>query len=401
MIKSSLVGKLLTRDDITRIRISETTQPSANLRPIVEQQIRDSLVGNRFYASLQNNPLQGVFSDAAESYVDSKVAMGIIDAGRDVTNDVIRSSLISGEDTVLSQTRQMQSPDNPHRVFVIHGRNTLARDAMFTFLRSIGLDPIEWEKAVGMTGKPTPTIGEILDAAFSHAQAVVVLMTPDDEAQLRTAFRSDDDPDFESELTGQARPNVLFEAGMAMSRSADRTVLVKVGTLRPFSDIDGLHVVRFNGSIGSRQALADRLKLAQCPVDLLGKSHWHSAGDFSAAIELTATTDPIDWRARQDGNDGAHGNDALPLSQEAAQMISEAAQSSDGVIQTLTLDHDSTVTTNGKYFGQMGNPQSESAAIETLKQLIVRRLVEYVNTDDRGDSRYRVTEEGFNIAHKS
>ena len=280
-------GKILMRDQIAHIRISETAQPSSNLWPIIEQQVRDSLVEDRFYRGLQNNPLNGVFSNASESYFYDKVAMGVIDAGKNVTDQMIRSSLIGDVSANPIPASEGQPLVNPHKVFVIHGRNNFARDAMFTFLRSIGLDPIEWEKAVGMTGKPTPSIGEILSAAFSEAQAVVVLMTPDDEAQLRVPFRSADDPDYESELTGQARPNVLFEAGMSMARSPDRTVLVELGSVRPFSDIAGLHVIRFDGSARSRQTLADRLALARCAVDLRGRIDWQTAGDFKAALELT------------------------------------------------------------------------------------------------------------------
>ena len=39
----------------------------------------------------------------------------------------------------------------------------------------------------------------------------VVLMTPDDEVRLKEELRKEDDPAYESELTGQARANVLFE----------------------------------------------------------------------------------------------------------------------------------------------------------------------------------------------
>lgn len=55
---------------------------------------------------------------------------------------------------------------------------------MFDFLRSIGLHPIEWSEAIVAAKKPSPYVGEVLDAAFSVAQAIVVFMTPDDELEL-------------------------------------------------------------------------------------------------------------------------------------------------------------------------------------------------------------------------
>lgn len=174
-------------------------------------------------------------------------------------------------------------PVKTEQVFVVHGRNQRARNALFAFLRTIGLRPLEWNEAVQATGKPTPYIGEILDAAFTQAGAVVVLMTPDDEARLREPFRSPNDPPHETELTGQARPNVLFEAGMAMGRNTDRTILVELGSLRPFSDVSGLHVIRMDNSSQRRQELAQRLESAGCPVNLDGID-WHTAGDFDAAL---------------------------------------------------------------------------------------------------------------------
>jgi predicted nucleotide-binding protein len=79
-------------------------------------------------------------------------------------------------------------PDVTRKVFVVHGRNLAARTAMFTFLRAIGLAPIEWSEAIKLTGEASPYIGHILEAAFNAAQAIVVLLTPDDTAYLRSAY---------------------------------------------------------------------------------------------------------------------------------------------------------------------------------------------------------------------
>jgi Predicted nucleotide-binding protein containing TIR-like domain len=170
--------------------------------------------------------------------------------------------------------------DRTRKVFVVHGRNREARSAMFTFLRAIGLAPIEWSEAVRLTGEASPYIGHVLDTAFDAAQAIVVLLTPDDVAYLRSEYASGD-ADPETTPLAQARPNVLFEAGMAMGRDPKRTVLVELGQLRPFSDVIGRHAVRINGTAGRRKELAQRLETAGCAVNLNGED-WLSAGDFTA-----------------------------------------------------------------------------------------------------------------------
>jgi predicted nucleotide-binding protein len=174
---------------------------------------------------------------------------------------------------------QVAKATDAKAVFVVHGRNTKARTAMFAFLRSLGLAPLEWSQARKLTGTPTPYVGDILDAAFARASAVVVLLTPDDEARLKTQFVTADDPAYESELTGQARANVLFEAGMAMGRDDSRTILVELGRVKAFSDVGGRHVLRFADNVASRQELAERLRSAGCDVDTTGID-WHTEGAF-------------------------------------------------------------------------------------------------------------------------
>src|SRR5262249_42196614 len=116
------------------------------------------------------------------------------------------------------------NPDILRRVWVVHGRDERLRTGLFSFLRSIGLEPLEFGQARALTKKPMPCVGEILEVAFEHAQAVLVLLTPDDQARLRADLVRDSDPAYEKDLTGQARPNVLFEAGMALISHRDQTI---------------------------------------------------------------------------------------------------------------------------------------------------------------------------------
>ena len=174
----------------------------------------------------------------------------VFDTCEDITRSVLKQAAPQGGEALTA-------PD-PRDVFVVHGRNHMAKGALFEFLQAINLRPIEFTEALAATGKPNPYIGEVLEKAFALAQAIVVFLTPDDEACLREEYREETDFEYETTLTPQARPNVLFEAGMAMGRDPDRTVLVQLGEIRPFSDVAGRHILRIDGSSESRQQLAER-----------------------------------------------------------------------------------------------------------------------------------------------
>ena len=185
----------------------------------------------------------------------------------------------------LPEQKTSTPPSGDSRnVFVVDGRNNAAREALFTFLRAIGLHPLEWSEIVQATGKASPYIGEVLDRRFSMAQAVVVLLTPDDEAQLREPYWRPSDPYYETHLTPQPRPNVLVEAGMALGLFPERTVIVEIGELRPVGDIGGRQVIRMNDTAEKRHELAQRLKTAGCATNLSG-TDWYKAGVFSSLPE--------------------------------------------------------------------------------------------------------------------
>jgi predicted nucleotide-binding protein len=165
------------------------------------------------------------------------------------------------------------------KVFVVHGRNTKIVESIFTFLRALDLHPIEWSEARKLTGNPSPTIGNILDAAFSNAQSILVLMTGDEEVKLKEEFIKKDDPAYEKNLAFQPRPNVIFEAGMAWGKDPKRTILIKCGNLRPMSDISGVHYIDLANTAKVRHEIAARLRDAGCDVDTVG-SDWLDVGNF-------------------------------------------------------------------------------------------------------------------------
>lgn len=120
----------------------------------------------------------------------------------------------------MTGNKPEERSSDPKSVFVVHGRNAAARDEVFKFLRALGLVPLEWSEAIKRTGEGSPYIGKVLDTAFETAQAVLVLMTPDEIACLGKAY-AEGDQDRECEPSPQPRPNVLFEAGMAIGRSEE------------------------------------------------------------------------------------------------------------------------------------------------------------------------------------
>lgn len=260
----ALSGQTFTWDEVGRLRISVSSQPSKAIIERLKIEDRNS----------------EVFFVGGPGYKERAVY-----AASDMTDELIDGppgSLASGAAGVEAELLS-----DPRAVMVVHGRNEAAHVAMFDFLRALKLNPLEWPTLRAGTGKGTPFVGEILEHAFQRARAVVVLMTPDDEAQLREQFRGDKEPGYETNLTPQARPNVLFEAGMAFGVHPDRTVLVEMGEMRPFSDVGGRHVVRLNGSAEALKDIASRLETAKCDVDTSGQD-WMRTSRFAAALESVA-----------------------------------------------------------------------------------------------------------------
>ena len=361
-----VAGKTITAPELDRIQIYET----------------------RFNSDAVNREIRA--RDKANNTIRPVDSQGRLDPlilsqhGVDVTRRYISGP--PGYDAApQDETSQMIRPAvNSRDVLVVHGRNNAARDALFELLRAFDLHPLEWSEAVSATGKASPYIGEILDAAFSRAHAVIVLFTPDDEARLREPFQASYEPPHETQLTGQARPNVLFEAGMAMARDQDRTVLVELGSLRPFSDVAGRHAIRLDNTSQSRQELAMRLRNAGCPIRLEGTG-WHTAGDLRtvadtlARVSSSSTTIP----------------EFSQLSEDAKELLVEATKDPNGMILTTRTMGGVTIQTNRKGFTGKNSARSDARWKQAIDELEQKRLIE--DPKGKGEA-FEVTHSGFQLA---
>lgn len=177
-------------------------------------------------------------------------------------------------------------PKGPRdKVFVVHGRNSQVKSAMFAFLRALDLKPLEWGQAVNATAKPMPFIAETIETALSGPNAVVVLMTPDEVVHLKRQFIGKNDPDEDRKPMGQPRPNVFFEAGMALARHPEKTIFVIFGRVKSFSDIAGMLTVRMNNTAPKRMELVEKLRLAGADPQTVGKTEYLNEGNFELKEE--------------------------------------------------------------------------------------------------------------------
>lgn len=262
-------GKTIPIDRIQRIRISTSSDSGERLIAAVKAEDAQhpvAVLGGPSYAWRA----AGLAENVTDQYITGP-------PGEESQPTSVAAA--SPPDAVPAATPEPNGTSDGRGVFLIAGRDNKAIDAIKAFLRALSLRVVEWEHAVAKTGLPSPYVGEVVEAGLRLADVALVLLTPDDIVHLRDDLLRDDDAQIEREDAGQARPNVHYEAGFADAIGRSRTVIVEMGSVKPFSDAAGRHVVRYDGSAAKRNALAERLRVAGANPDTSG-SDWLSAGDL-------------------------------------------------------------------------------------------------------------------------
>ena len=259
-------------DELERIRISKSDVPIDDIKRRIRSEDQESGV------AVLGGP---------------SIAWRAAARASDVTDEFITGppggmpeSSGSERESVDEDSLNGEGSSNQSSVFVVTGRDSTATAAVVAVLRAMGLRVVEWDHAVAKTGLPNPYVGDVLQAGLEMAQVAVIVITPDDVVKLRTDLIRDDDLAEERVPTGQARPNVFYEAGYSDAIGRERTVIVEIGNPKSFSDIAGRHVVKYDGSAAKRNALAERLKLAGVIVDTSG-ADWLTVGELEPALEAS------------------------------------------------------------------------------------------------------------------
>ncbi len=143
-----------------------------------------------------------------------------------------------------------------NKVFVVHGRDINAAEAIARAVEKLGLE------AVILHENPDEgrTIIEKLEESAKNASFAIVLFTPDDVGALKEEADKGSNP--------RARQNVIFELGYFIGKLGRKQVCsIYQGKVESPSDIDGLLYVEMDEHGAWRQKLAKEIESAGIPID--------------------------------------------------------------------------------------------------------------------------------------
>ena len=205
----------------------------------------------------QSIPYHSMLADAA--YDQKAYTRGLKEATAILESMLEEVQEYWPDDVQASTELNHSEPNKPvisNRVFVVHGRDEEAKQAMARFLETIGLEPVILQEQ--------PSKGNTIIEKFEeHAQSAgfaVALCTPDDIGGLA------EDPD---NLKPRMRQNVVFELGyFAGAIGRNRVCALLKGDIERPSDYDGVVYIPMDSNEGWKLTLARELRAAGFDIDL-------------------------------------------------------------------------------------------------------------------------------------
>jgi len=143
------------------------------------------------------------------------------------------ASMVNQQSTAQSRSK---------KVFVVHGRDEVAKTNLEVFLHEVGLEPVVLHRQAdeGMT---------IIEKFEKHSDVgyTFILLTPDEVAYLASEEATADEA---RKKEYRARPNVIFEFGYFVGKlGRSRVCCLYTGDVTLPSDVNGMIYKRYNQSI--------------------------------------------------------------------------------------------------------------------------------------------------------
>ena len=173
---------------------------------------------------------------------------------KDITDEILEEAQNS-LDTAVSKLKKEIPIYSNHKVFIVHGRDTLLRTQVENVLRASGLEPIILQEQANNGKTIIEKIEECTDVGFG-----IVLYTPCDEGRLKSE---------EGKLKPRARQNVVLEHGYLMAKLGRERVCCLVSDDVEFpSDIQGVGYISANDIDQWKYKIAKELKAAGFDIDM-------------------------------------------------------------------------------------------------------------------------------------
>jgi predicted nucleotide-binding protein len=233
-------GKTIPIEDIDRISVSGSDEPSSTLIENIKWEDRNSpvvIIGGSSYAW-----------QAAERATD-------------VTDDFITGAPGSKR-LSKSEERKKHSDRSNRKVFIVHGHDHALKSDLEVFCRSIGLEPVVLHREAdeGLT---------VIEKFEQHAdvQYAFVLLTPDDVGYTVSEAKKKEK---DRKIEFRARQNVIFEFGYFAAKLGRSKVccIYKEGVQLP-SDLGGLIYKKVTDSIEEiGYAVIRELKTAGMDIEM-------------------------------------------------------------------------------------------------------------------------------------
>lgn len=173
---------------------------------------------------------------------------------KDITDEILEEAQNS-LNTAISELKKEIPIYSNHKVFIVHGRDTLLRTQVENVLRALGLEPIILQEQANIGKTIIEKIEECTDVGFG-----IVLYTPCDEGRLKSE---------DGELKPRARQNVVLEHGYLMAKLGRERVCCLVSKNVEFpSDIQGIGYIPANDIDQWKYKIAKELKAAGFDIDM-------------------------------------------------------------------------------------------------------------------------------------